>query len=142
MRHYSCTVLCSFNNQGWCCCKYGYFVSICMKIYNIGYIGRKQPNNALRNLANQHTADNMEKITNKINQIFQSDSAILPKLIPTHQHPASHMADKYCVSVDQVEKKLFAVNTKKAVAPDCIPNWIYSVLAGYFAAPIACIFHS
>ena len=58
--------------------------------------------NALVNLANQHTAGNVVKLAHKISQTFQSVSATLLKLRPTHQHSASHWPDKCCVSVDEV----------------------------------------
>jgi hypothetical protein len=103
-------------------------------------MGKKQSSNAMINLANQHTDGNVEVLANKINKTFQSVSASLPKLTPTHQHPPSCLPDRYCVSVAEVEKRLFAINPRKAMGPDYIPNWVFSDFSGYLAAPIASIF--
>ena len=105
-------------------------------------MGRKQSNNAMVNLANQHTDGNVKELADKINKTFQSVSADLPKLQATHQHPASVLPDKYSVSVDQVEKKLIKINPKKSVGPDQVPNWVFIDFAGFLAGPIACIFNS
>jgi hypothetical protein len=105
-------------------------------------MGRNQRFNAMTNLANQLTDGDELALANKIKLTFQSVSSSLPKLIPTHQSPASILPDQYCVSVEEVEKNLLKIKPHKACGPDGIPNWIYRDFAGYLAAPIACIFNS
>jgi hypothetical protein len=105
-------------------------------------MGRNQKSNAMTNLANQLTDGDDHALANRINSTFQSVSSTLPKLIPTHQSPASLLPDKYCVSVEEVEKKLLKIQPHKACGPDGIPNWVYRDFAGYLAAPIASIFNS
>ena len=105
-------------------------------------MGRKQSSNAMSNLASQLANGDEETLANMINKTFQSVSCDLPKLQPTHQHPPSLLPDEYHVSVEEVEKKLMAVNPHKASGPDGIPNWILSDFPGYLAPPLAAIFNS
>jgi hypothetical protein len=104
-------------------------------------MGRKHKANVLTNLANQHTGGDEEKLANIINETFQSVSADLPKLVPTHQHPTI-VPDKFQVSIMDVEKKLMAIDIKKAMGPDGIPNWVLRDFAGFLSPPIAAIFNS
>ena len=52
------------------------------------------------------------------------------------------LPDKYCVSVDDVDMKLMAIQLRKGTGPDGIPNWVLRDVAGFLAAPIASIFNS
>ena len=62
-------------------------------------MGRKQPNNALANIANKLTGGDILFHTNEINRTFQSISSELPKLTPTHEHQESPQPRKYIYSI-------------------------------------------
>ena len=94
------------------------------------------------NRVNLHTDGDVKMLADLISKMFQSLSTHLPKRQPTYQHTASIIPDKYCVLVEDVEKKLMVINTKIAVGLDRIPNWVLSDLPGYLSGPIACIFNS
>ena len=66
----------------------------------------------------------------------------LPRLVATHQHPASILPDKYQVSVIDVQKRLMPIGVKKAPGPDGMPNWVLRDFADYPAPPSAAIFNS
>ena len=105
-------------------------------------MGRKQSSNAMANLANQITNGDELLLANRINETFQSVSAALPKLEPTYQHSDTPLPDEYHVSVQEVEKKLMAINIRKATGPDNIPNWVLRDFAGYLSGPLSSIFNS
>ena len=87
-------------------------------------MGRKQANNSMTNLVNQMTNGDEQKRTEVINATFQSVSSGRLKLMPTHQHPASYLPNKYCVSIEEVEKKMIymATQVRKSTGLDEIPN--------------------
>ena len=71
--------------------------------------------NAMTSHANQFSLGDEEQLANMINSTFQSVSASLPKLNPTHQHPRAPIPDKYQVTVDEVDKKLFKHDVKESI---------------------------
>ena len=96
----------------------------------------------MANLANQLTSGDELQLANMINETFQSVSAALPKLEPTHQQPTAPLPDKYHVSVQEVVKKLMGINIRKAAGPDSIPNWMLRDFAGYLSGPIVAVFNN
>ena len=69
-------------------------------------------------------------------------SSGLPTLNPMHQTSTEVLREKYQVSIENVEKKLLAIDIRKSGGPDDIPNWTLRYFAGYFAPSVAAIFHS
>ena len=104
-------------------------------------MGRKTKCNAMQGLTNEFTDGKLKPLADLTNTTFQS-SKELPKLTPTHQHPASIVPDDYVISVPEVEKKLMNIPWNKAVSPDNVPNWIYRDFAGHLSGPICAIFNS
>lgn len=49
---------------------------------------------------------------------------------------------KYIVPVAQVEKRLEAVKTNKAIGPDGIPNWLLHEMAPVLAGPVCALINS
>ena len=105
-------------------------------------MGRKTTSNPMTSLANQHTNGDEKELASMINTTFQSVSSSLPKLSPRHQCNTTPLPDRYCVSVEDVEKKLMAIKVSKACGPDLLPNWVLRDFAGYLSKPIASIFNS
>jgi hypothetical protein len=105
-------------------------------------MGRKSKPNAMKNLANQLTDGKLKPLADLINNTFQGISNHLPKLSPTHQHPASLVPAEYIIPQTEVEKKLMAIPVKKALGPDNIPNWVFRDFAGQLSGPLCSIFNS
>ena len=98
--------------------------------------------NAVTSFAKQFSAGDEEQLANRFNSTFHSVSASLPKLTPTHQHPMAPIPHKYEVYVEEVDKKLFKLDIKKASGQDGIPTWVLKGSSGHLAPPIAAIFNS
>ena len=50
--------------------------------------------------------------------------------------------DKYIISVQEVQRNLQQIKTKKAIGPDYLPNWLLKDFANVLAAPITSIFNA
>ena len=93
---------------------------------------KKQSNNPMINVANQHMGSDMKELESRItNKTFQSVSSELPKLLPTASSIMS--THKYSVSGIEVERKRMAINSKKAVWADNVTKlcalWLFSLLS-------------
>ena len=83
----------------------------------------------------------MDIFVNKVNGFFHSVSSHLEPLSSDNQFLLSQCAvpDDFCVTVDDMEKRLLSLNTRKAAGPDGLPVWIFHEFAHILAGPLASI---
>lgn len=109
------------------------------KVKNI--LGIARDYSPLLDLAKVAYDDDIAKMCDAINHTFAQTSSDLQ---PLHENSNTEFVtpQKYIISVDEVEKRLLKIKTKKAVGPDKIPNWVLQDYAHIIAPPLACIFNS
>ena len=94
-------------------------------------------------LANNVTSDDLHELAGRANNYFISVSDRLKRLVPLEMDPDDIVIpDKYIISVEEVRNKLIKINTKKAIGPDYLPNWILRDFANVLAGPIPSIYNS
>ena len=90
--------------------------------------------NELRGLANSLCDGDDQKLADMINIFFQSVSADLPKpdksRLPSNN---DNVPDRYIITVLEVEKQLFKLDTRKAPGLDNIPTWVLHDFPGILA---------
>ena len=59
-----------------------------------------------------------------------------------YEKPVIPIPDNYIMSVQQVEKQLLKLKTRKAAGPDNIPSWLLKDFADVLAGPIASILNA
>ena len=94
-------------------------------------------------LAINVTSGDLHELAGSTNNYFISVSDGLKRLVSQEMDPADIVIpDKYIISVEEVQNKLIKINTKKAIGPDYLPNWILRNFANVLAGPIASIYNS
>ena len=76
-----------------------------------------------------------------INESFCSVAADIPQLNFT-PIPVSNIPDEYIITRDAVELALVAVQDRKSVGPDEIPNWLLNTCATTISIPVCSMFNS
>ena len=76
-----------------------------------------------------------------INESFCSVAADIPQLNFT-SIPVSNIPDEYIITRDAVELALVAVQDRKSVGPDEIPNWLLNTCATTISIPVCSMFNS
>ncbi len=108
-------------------------------------IGKQNGKDSLQGMANTLCDGDMQCLADKINTAFASVCLDIEAITPDDDFtigPDSLVADKYIISVSQVEKNLSKINTRKAIGPDGIPNWVLCDMATNLAPPICAIWNS
>ena len=93
-------------------------------------------------LANNVTSGDLHELAGKANNYFISVSDGLQRLVPLKLDHHIDVPDKYTISAEDVQDQLLKINTKKAIGPDYLPNWILRDFADVLAGPIASIYNS
>ena len=83
----------------------------------------------------------MDCFVQQVNDFFQSVSGHLKLLSPDNRFLQSDcpLPDNLCVSIEDMEKRLLSLNTRKASGPDGLPVWIFRDFAHLLAGPLASI---
>ena len=76
-----------------------------------------------------------------INESFCSAAADIPQLNFT-PIPVSNIPDEYIITRDAVELALVAVQDRKSVGPDEIPDWLLKICATTISIPVCSMFNS
>ena len=109
------------------------------------FMGNTKPDasQSLQSLANSESDGDLAALADKLNSFFQSISTDLPTFdLLTSCDPPQPITDRFIISVEDVEKRLIKTNTRKAVGPDNILNWILADCAPLIAKPLTSIFNS
>ena len=95
----------------------------------------------LQTLAMSTSEGNMDRFVQQVNDFFQSVSGHLEPLSPDNHFLQSDcpLPDNLCVSIEDMEKRLLSLNTRKASGPDGLPVWIFRDFAHLLAGPLASI---
>ena len=110
-------------------------------------MGTKKQGNNLTGMANTVCDGDMEQLATKINTAFQAVSDDMRPLMPDDFHTDKQgtqapIPDRYIIPVSSVTLSLSRINTKKAVGPDSIPNWVLKSCALFLAPPVCAIWNS
>ena len=87
----------------------------------------KTSSSPLKCLANSVCNGDLNKLANKINNLFQPVSAHLPPLSPDSeflQHEEGIFPDQYIIRVEELEESLSHLQTSKVTGPAAPPAWI------------------
>ena len=80
------------------------------------------------------------ELANHINNCFVLTTTNTSEL--SVQPTITEVADRYGVSVDEVELKLSQVKSWKAIGPDHFPNWILRDFSNILSLPLCSIFNA
>ena len=110
-------------------------------------IGTKKKSNNLTGLANTVCDGDMQQLASKINSAFQAVSDDMRPLMPEDYHRDRQsiqdpIPDRYIISTADVTLSLSRINTRKAIGPDAIPNWVLKSCALCLAPPVCAIWNS
>lgn len=92
--------------------------------------------------ANTVCASNRQEMSTRISDFFYSVTADMTPLDPRGTYHASvdcTVPARYTISVQQVQKQLESINTRKARGPDGIPNWVLKEYAEVLSAPLCVV---
>ena len=81
----------------------------------------------LQGLANMVCARDMDELSSRINDFFYSVSMDMSILVPDdafHMSADCTVPARFTITLEQVQKQLEFINTRKAVSPDSIPSWV------------------
>jgi hypothetical protein len=90
----------------------------------------------LQGLANRECDGDMQALAENINVFLQSVTKDFEPITAQDNFTTgreNRVPDKFIIQVDEVEKKLELINTKKAVDPDNIPSWVLKDCADILA---------
>ena len=104
--------------------------------------GMECSDSSILTLANNLTGGDLHDLAEMANDYFVSVSQGLNRLTPSRPSTDFNIPDKYIISVSEVQDKLLKINTKKAVGPDYLPNWVLKDFADILAGPVASIFNA
>ncbi len=103
---------------------------------------KKKSNSALQSIANLKCDGNINTLAEIINESFQSISIDLPKIPHPQPLEASHVPDKFIISVTDMEKCLMCINIRKTPGPAGVPNWVLRDFAPNLGGRLASIVNS
>ena len=106
------------------------------------FLGTNSGSSSLDRLHRTMDTD-IKGLAKMINDFFESVSSEMTPLQPLPDDtPRPVVPDEYLLTVDQVERSLSTLNTRKSPGPDGIPSWILHDFSTSLAAPVCHIFNS
>ena len=96
-------------------------------------------------MADHVCGGDLSPLAEDINEFFVSLCHDMPPLTDVNNYSViecESVSAKYIISVENVEKQLSWLNTKKATGPDNIPTWVLRDFCQVLAGPTACLWNS
>ena len=105
-------------------------------------MGTNKKKTSLQGMANLTCAGSIPQLVENINDTFRDVCSDIAPIEPVVTEQHFTVPDEYTISVEDTSKSLSKINPRKAVGPDCIPNWILKDMAAELAGPVSSIWNA